>query len=133
MSKLPTPEINPCEDSLISRSNTCDTVAAQRLTALSRWENEGGNPRAAEPEAPADTPGMTHAEIVLLRVRVISPENLLIAVLSGGTDRQMQAARDMAAVIAPRPDVTQHSLTIRASQHMNDIVDRAVHMRGILS
>jgi hypothetical protein len=108
-------------------------MAAQRLAALSRWENEGGNPPAVVPEAPADTPDMTNAEIVLLRVRVISLENLLIAVLSEGTDRQMQAARDMAAVIAPRHDVTQHSLTIRASRHMNDLVDRAVHMRGILS
>lgn len=115
------------------RSNTCDTMAAQRLTALSRWENEGGNLPAFQPEALANTPDVTNAEIVLLRVRVISLENLLIAVLSGGTDGQMQAARDMAAVIAPRAGVTQHSLTIRASQHMNDLVDRAVHMRGILA
>lgn len=114
-------------------SNPPDNVADQRLTALSRWENEGGKPCAVVRDAPADTSDMTNAEIVLLRVRVISLENLLIAVLSEGTDRQMQAARDMAAVIAPRTGVTRHSLTIRASQHMNDLVDRAVHMRGILS
>ena len=101
-----------------------------RRRALSRWDNEGGAITAEVPEAHADVPEMTNAELVLLRVRVIALENLLIAVLAEGSDRQRQAARDMADVISPRAGSTQHPFTIRAAQHMTGLVDRAVHIRG---
>lgn len=99
-----------------------------RLRALSRWANEGGAVAAAAHEAQPDVPDMTNAELVLLRVRVIALENLLIAVLAEGSDRQRQLARDMAEIISPRTGSTQHSLTIRAAQHMTDLVDRAAHV-----
>lgn len=86
---------------------------------------------AEVPEAHADVPDMTNAEIVLLRVRVIALENLLIAVLAEGSDRQRQAARDMANTISPRPGFTPHPLTIRAAQHMTDLVDRAVQVGAV--
>lgn len=86
---------------------------------------------AEMPEAHADVPNMTNAEIVLLRVRVIALENLLIAVLAEGSDRQRQAARDMADTISPRPGFTAHPLTIRAAQHMTDLVDRAVQIGAV--
>lgn len=100
-----------------------------RLSALSRWDNEGGAIETAARDAHADVPDMTNAELVLLRVRVIALENLLIAVLAEGSDRQRQTAREMADVISPRSGTTQHTLTIRAAQHMTDLVDRAVHVR----
>ncbi len=100
-----------------------------RLSALSRWDNEGGAIAAAAREVHPDVPDMTNAELVLLRVRVIALENLLIAVLAEGSDRQRQTAREMADVISPRSGSTQHTLTIRAAQHMTDLVDRAVHVR----
>ena len=53
-----------------------------RLSALSRWDNEGGAFPAAAREAHPDPPDMRNAELVLLRVRVIALENLLIAVLA---------------------------------------------------
>ncbi len=86
--------------------------------------------RAVSQEMQADLPDMTNAELVLLRVRVISLENLLIAVLAEGSDQQRQTAREVAEIISPRADATQHSLTIRAAQHMTDIVDRADHIRA---
>lgn len=101
-----------------------------RRRALSRWDNEGGATLAVAPEAHADVPAVTHAELVLLRVRVIALENLLIAVLAEGSDQQRQVARDMAEAITPRAGSTPHPLTIRAAQHMIDLVDRAVHVRG---
>ena len=101
-----------------------------RLSALSRWDNEGGAIAAAALEAQPDVPDMTNAELVLLRVRVIALENVLIAVLAEGTERQRQTAREMADVISPRTGSTQHTLTIRAAQHMTDLVDRAVHVRA---
>ena len=74
-------------------------------------------------------PVLTNPELVLLRVRVIALENLLLAVLAAGSDRQRQIAREMADVISPRSGSTQHTLTIRAAQHMTDLLDRAVHVR----
>lgn len=72
---------------------------------------------------------MTNAELVLLRVRVIALENLLIA--AEGSDQQRRTARELASVIAPRSGSTQHTLTIRAAQHMTDLEDRAVHVRVV--
>lgn len=100
----------------------------RRRRALSRWDDEGG---AIAAVAHAAVPDMTNAELVLLRVRVIVLENLLITVLAEGSDRQRQAARDMADAISPRAGSTQHPLTIRAAQHMTDLVDRAVHARAV--
>jgi hypothetical protein len=72
---------------------------------------------------------MTNAEIVHLRVRLIALENLMIAVLAEGSDRQRQMACDMAATISPRPGFMHHPLTLKAAHHMTDLVDRAVHFR----
>lgn len=84
----------------------------------------------SEPVTDTDVPDLTNAELVLLRVRVIALENILIAVLAEGSDAQQQAARKMAEIISPRNGATQHAMTIRAAQHMNDLVDRAVHIKA---
>ena len=97
---------------------------------LSRWDNEGGAIAAVAHETRADVPHKANTELVLLRVRVIALENLLIAVLAEGSDRQRQAAREMADAISPRAASTQHPLTIRAAQHMTDLVDRAARVRA---
>jgi hypothetical protein len=100
----------------------------QRRRAVSRWENEGG---ALPFETPADIPEMTNTELVHLRVRVIALENLVIALLAQGPDRQLEVAREMATYISPRAGFTPHPLTIRAAHQMTDMVDRAVHYRQI--
>ena len=76
---------------------------------------------------------MSNAELVQLRIRVIALENLMIAVLAEGSDRQLRVAREMAGYIAPRPGFTQHPLTIQAADHMTDLVDRALHFRTVES
>ena len=101
-----------------------------RARTLSRWDNEGGAIAAVALERHVDVPHTTNTELVLLRVRVIALENLLIAVLAEGSDRQRQAAREMAEAISPRAGSTQHPLTIRAAQHMTDLVDRAVRVQA---
>ncbi len=107
-----------------------DAAFVQRQKALSRWDNEGG----ARPfEKQANVPELTNAELVHLRVRVIALENVIIALLADGSDRQREVARAMATYISPRAGFTQHPLTIRASDHMADIVDRALHFRSIES
>lgn len=102
---------------------------ALQPVALARWDNEGGALAAAVLAEHPDLPVMSNAEIVLLRVRVIALENILIAVLATGSERQIQAARDMAERISPHPDAARHPLTIRAAQHMDGIVHRALHRR----
>lgn len=109
--------------------------AVMREKAISRWDNEGGagsdstsdGQRLFEP--PRDVPELTNAELVQLRVRVIALENLLIAMLSGASDRQLAVSREMATHITPRPGSTPHPLTIQAAAHMIDLIDRANRFR----
>jgi hypothetical protein len=96
-----------------------------RRMALSRWENEGG---ALCGEA-ADVPPLTDAELVQLHVRVIALENLLITLLTGASDGQLQLARDMAAYISPRPGFTAHPLTLHAAAEMISLLERAAHFK----
>jgi hypothetical protein len=110
-------------------TDTDPSLHELRQRALSRWDNEGGAVEAEAVAAHSDVPDMTNAELVLLRVRVIALENLLIAVLAEGSDRQRQAALEMADAIMPREGFTQHPLTIRAAQHMSSLVERAERTR----
>lgn len=103
----------------------------QRRLALSRWDNEGGAKASDAHAIRANAPDMTNAELVHLHVRVIALENLLIAVLAEGSDRQLAVARDMAGYISPRPGFTHHPLTVQAADHMTDLADRAVHFRTV--
>lgn len=100
-----------------------------RGRALSRWHNEGGALPSVSHGAHANAPDLTNAELVQLRIRVITLENLMIAVLAEGSDRQLQVAREMADYISPRPGFTQHPLTVQAADHITDLVDRAIHFR----
>lgn len=81
----------------------------------------------------AEVPDMTNTELVHLRIRVIALENLMIAVLAEGSDRQAQVAREMAQFISPRPGSAPHPLTIQAADHMTDLVHRATHFRTVQS
>jgi hypothetical protein len=102
-----------------------------RRRALSRWDNEGGA-IAPEPHGThMDGPDLTNAELVQLRIRIIALENLMIAVLAEGSDRQLRVAREMAGYIAPRPGFTRHPLTTQAADHITDLVGRAVHFRTV--
>lgn len=106
----------------------------QREMALSRWDNEGGagfrGPQnGGSSDVAANIPELTNAELVQLRVRVIALENLVIALLAGASDRQLDLAHEMAAYISPRPGFTQHSLTVHAAAHMVDLAQRASQFR----
>ncbi len=93
---------------------------------MSRWDNDGG-----ATAAPIDIPALTNVEVVNLRVRLIALENLVIALLAEGSDRQQAIVREMATYITPRPGFTQHPLTVQAAAHMVQLVDRAVHFQEI--
>lgn len=114
------------------RSNT-KSPADLRHRALSRWDHEGGakqdGPREGEAarRALAEIPALTNSELVQLRIRVISLENVIIALLAQASEEQLKIVRTMADYIAPRPGFTHHPLTVRASAHMIDLVHRAAH------
>lgn len=58
------------------RAPPSQVPAAQRLSALSRWENEGGalEDRALDDLAVLEVPPLTNTKLVHLRVRLIAAE-----------------------------------------------------------
>jgi hypothetical protein len=120
---------------MLDKSQDSLAASQQRERALSRWENEGGAiPPSAQVssisgEVQSEIPQLTNAELVQLRVRVIALENLVITLLAGASDQQLDLAREMAAYISPRPGVTHHPLTIHAAAQMIDLIARASHFR----
>ena len=107
----------------------------QRQRALSRWDNEGGagplGPQkgVVSSDVKLQTPELTNAELVQLRIRVIALENLVIALLAEAPDRQLDLVSEMAAYISPKPGSTQHPLTVHAATHMVDLAERARQFR----
>jgi len=73
---------------------------------------------------------MGDAEFEALHVRVIALENLVIALLTAASDRELGVAREMASYISPRPGFTHHPLTVHAAGHMMDLVERAARFRS---
>lgn len=110
-------------------------LSQQRERALARWDNEGGaipsrlQDAAIFGDEHSQVPELTNAELVHLRVRVIALENLVIALLAGATNRQLDLAREMAGYISPRPGFTPHPLTIHAASQMIGLVERAGQFR----
>ena len=113
---------------MVESKNQSDAALTLRR-ALSRWDEEGGAAAGLPHELHKDVPEMTNVELVHLRIRLIALENMMIAVLTEGSDRQREVAREMAECISQRPGYTQHPLTIQAAKHMTDLVDRAVHFK----
>lgn len=107
-------------------------AAQLREKALGRWDNEGGAilGRLQENDEQPAVPELTNAELVHLRVRVIALENMVISLLAGATDRQLDLAREMAGYISPRPGFIQHPLTVQAASQMTDLVQRASQFRA---
>lgn len=129
------------------------TAAQLRQAELARWDDEGGAGPLGPQEAPVsgvarlaqaglvqtgpdqpdlDQPDLNkaelgNAELVQLRIRIIALENLVVALLAGASAHRLELVREMAAYISPRPGVTRHPLTLRASVQMNHLVGQAAH------
>lgn len=82
-------------------------------------------------QAQPDVPPLTNAELVRLQIRVIALENLVIALLTDTSDRQLDLVRETAAYISPRPGFTPHRLTIHASREMIRLVERAARFEDL--
>jgi len=99
--------------------------------ALSRWENEGGAGSLRPQENSISAEVRFEIPQLQLRIRVIALENLVITLLAGASDRQLDLVREMAAYISPRPGVTHHPLTTHAAAQMIAFVERAGHFRAM--
>ena len=129
---------NGCEGKVYMSDHGSEplTEALQRQRALYRWDNEGGA-ETDGPQAGAEAdegqlpfPKIDDAEFGALHVRVIALENLVIALLAAASDRELDAARNMASYISPRPGFTHHPLTVHAAGHMTNLIDRATRFRS---
>lgn len=102
----------------------------------SRWDDEGGAAPCGPQESLAaacekgEIPALSNAELIQLRIRVIALENILISMLSKASDDQLMQIGAMAEFITPRPDATQHPLTVHAATQMTQLVERAKHFRS---
>jgi hypothetical protein len=91
-----------------SKPNSAERLQ-QRERALSQWDTEGGaGPCGPQGKSNPDeeqtiAPMLTNGELVQLRIRVIALENLVIALLAEGSERQLERVREMATYILPRP------------------------------
>lgn len=113
----------------MARDQAENEIIPQYQRALSSWDNEGGALGSSLSQTVVSIPELTNAELVQLRIRVIALENLVIALLAGGSDRQLSCAREMASYIFPRPGFTPHPLTVQAAKHMGDLVKRSFDVR----
>lgn len=95
---------------------------------LSTWDDQDAA-TSIDSDAFIAPPALTNAELVHLRVRVIALENLVIALLAEGSERQLAVAREMAGYITPRAGFTQHPLTVHAAAQMTHSVERAQRFR----
>lgn len=81
-------------------------------------------------EAQSEVDQSSNTELVQRRTKVISLENLLIALLAGAPEPQRTLARDMTKYIAPRSGFTPHPLTINAAAQMIPLVERSEVFRA---
>src|SRR5215203_3995594 len=105
-----------------------------RQRAIARWENEGGaasfGPQSGSiPVDQRTAPGLSNSDLVQLRIRVIALANVIIALLAGASDQQLDLVREMADWITPRAGFTQHPLTVQAATEMVHLIERAKPFR----
>ena len=75
-----------------------------------------------------DIPEPDHAELVQMRIRLITLENIVLGLLSGASDEQIDQIRKRADMIEPRPEASRHPLTELAAGDMRKFLERAARM-----
>ena len=75
-----------------------------------------------------DIPEPDHAELVQMRIRLITLENIVLGLLSGASDEQIDQIRKRADMIEPRLEASRHPLTELAAGDMRKFLERAARM-----
>ena len=81
--------------------------------------NEDGSWEVPEPDK---------AELVQMRIRLITLENIVLGLLSGASSEQIEQIRKRADMIEPRPEARRHPLTELAANDMRKFLDRAARL-----
>lgn len=106
-----------------------------RQRALSRWDNEGGAGSDGSQMELAETGDQDRvmrtdaAELAALHIRVIALESLVVALLAGGSDRQIEQARSVAQSIVSRQGAEPDELARHAAIHSAGLIDRGIDLR----
>ncbi|HAW55490.1 MAG TPA: hypothetical protein DCX29_11415 [Hyphomonas sp.] len=66
-----------------------------------------------------------HSELVQMRIRLVTLENIVLGLLSDATEKQVDQIRRRADMIEPRADATRHPLTELAADDMRKFLDRS--------
>nr|WP_237487417.1 hypothetical protein [Parapontixanthobacter aurantiacus] len=66
--------------------------------------------------------------MVQMRIRLITLENIVLGLLSGASDEQIDQIRKRADMIEPRPEASRHPLTELAAGDMRKFLERAARM-----
>ena len=69
-----------------------------------------------------------HAELVQMRIRLITLENIVLGLLSGASDEQLEQISKRADMIEPRPGASRHPLTELAAGDIRKFLGRAARM-----
>lgn len=112
------------------------TAAVLGTSALARWDNEGGalsHPVPVKPPFVDVVHHLSDQEVVCLRSRVIALENIIVAMLAGGSRDQRAVVHDMALFVRPPLDAVQDRLTMHAADLMDHLADRATLFQRVLS
>ena len=72
-----------------------------------------------------DIPEPDHADLVQMRIRRITLENIVLGLLSGANGEQIEQIRKRADMIEPRPEASRHPLTELAAGDMRKLRNRA--------
>ncbi|WP_324827766.1 hypothetical protein [Qipengyuania zhejiangensis] len=75
-----------------------------------------------------DIPEPDHAELVQMRMRLITLENIVLGLLSGASDEQIERISKRADMIEPRPEASRHPFTELAAGDMRKFLERAARM-----
>jgi hypothetical protein len=112
------------------------SVAVFRASALARWDNEGGalsHPAPVKPPFVDVAHHLSDRDVVCLRSRVIALENIVVAMLAGGSSNQRSVVHDMALFVRPPLEEVQDRLTLHAADLMDDLADRAGRFARVLT
>jgi hypothetical protein len=111
-------------------------VAVFWASELARWDNEGGalsHPVPVKPPLVNVAHHLSDHELVCLHSRVIALENIVVAMLAGGSADQRAVVHDMALFVHPPLDAVQDRLTMHAADLMDHLADRATRFARILA
>ena len=129
------PATNGCAERYNWLREWCFSATFSSEDDKDEWTDHGDNRAVGEAvvstvneDGSWDIPEPDHAELVQMRIRLITLENIVLGLLSGASDEQIEQIRKRADMIEPRPEASRHPLTELAAGDMRKFLRRAARM-----